>query len=48
MAFQRKISSGWHPSPLPCFIEPALASSIENVPTGERWLHEINFEGYRI
>jgi hypothetical protein len=35
-------------APLPGFIEPALASSIEKVPSGERWLHEIKFDGYRV
>ncbi|MET3840479.1 ATP-dependent DNA ligase [Bradyrhizobium sp. OAE829] len=30
------------------FIEPALATSIDNVPNGERWIHEIKFDGYRI
>jgi len=29
-------------------IEPALASSIERVPSGERWVHEIKFDGYRV
>jgi hypothetical protein len=28
------------------FIEPALATSIDKVPTGERWIHEIEFDGY--
>lgn len=32
----------------PGFIEPALASSIEKVPSGERWIHEIRFDGYRV
>jgi bifunctional non-homologous end joining protein LigD len=32
----------------PGFIEPALASSIENVPSGTRWIHEIKFDGYRV
>jgi bifunctional non-homologous end joining protein LigD len=32
----------------PGFIEPALASSIERVPAGERWIHEIKFDGYRV
>jgi bifunctional non-homologous end joining protein LigD len=32
----------------PAFIEPALASSIERVPSGERWIHEIKFDGYRV
>ncbi|WP_407170363.1 non-homologous end-joining DNA ligase [Bradyrhizobium sp. ORS 111] len=35
-------------APLPGFIEPALASSIEKVPSGERWIHEIKFDGYRV
>jgi quercetin dioxygenase-like cupin family protein len=29
----------------PGFIEPALATSINKVPSGERWVHEIKFEG---
>jgi bifunctional non-homologous end joining protein LigD len=32
----------------PGFIEPALATSITKVPSGERWLHEIKFDGYRV
>jgi bifunctional non-homologous end joining protein LigD len=32
----------------PGCIEPALASSIEKVPGGERWVHEIKFDGYRV
>src|ERR1700733_5080726 len=32
----------------PGFIEPALASSIERVPSGDRWIHEIKFDGYRV
>lgn len=30
------------------FIEPALASSIDKVPQGARWIHEIKFDGYRV
>src|SRR3954463_12165340 len=33
---------------MPDFIEPALASSIEKVPSGDRWIHEIKFDGYRV
>jgi bifunctional non-homologous end joining protein LigD len=33
---------------LPRFVEPALASLTARPPTGERWLHEIKFDGYRI
>jgi bifunctional non-homologous end joining protein LigD len=29
-------------------FEPALATSIERVPSGERWFHEIKFDGYRV
>ena len=32
----------------PGFIEPALATSIEKVPSGARWVHEIKFDGYRV
>lgn len=32
----------------PGFIEPALASSIERVPSGARCVHEIKFDGYRV
>jgi bifunctional non-homologous end joining protein LigD len=35
-------------APFPGFIEPALASSIEKVPAGDRWIHEIKFDGYRV
>jgi bifunctional non-homologous end joining protein LigD len=35
-------------APFPDFVEPALASSIERVPSGERWIHEIKFDGYRV
>jgi ATP-dependent DNA ligase len=35
-------------APFPGFIEPALASSIEKVPTGDRWIHEAKFDGYRV
>jgi len=30
------------------FIEPSLATSIDKVPAGERWIHEIKFDGYRV
>ena len=32
----------------PGFIEPALATPIEKVPSGDRWIHEIKFDGYRV
>jgi bifunctional non-homologous end joining protein LigD len=49
MAFQRKKPAAIRiTAPFPGFVEPALASSIEKVPTGKRWLHEIKFDGYRV
>src|SRR5580692_1135421 len=33
---------------LPGFVEPVLASSIAKVPAGDRWIHEIKFDGYRV
>jgi bifunctional non-homologous end joining protein LigD len=50
VAFQRKkpAAIGTKAS-FPGFIEPALASSVvERVPSGERWVHEIKFDGYRV
>jgi bifunctional non-homologous end joining protein LigD len=35
-------------APFPGFIEPALATSIAKVPSGDRWIHEIKFDGYRV
>ena len=32
----------------PGFIEPAFATSIDKVSVGERWVHEIKFDGYRV
>jgi hypothetical protein len=29
-------------------VEPALASPIEKVPSGARWVQEIKFDGYRV
>jgi bifunctional non-homologous end joining protein LigD len=35
-------------APLPGFVEPALTTGIEKVPSGERWIHEIKFDGYSL
>ena len=49
MAFQRKKPAAIGVKALfPGFIEPALANSIEKAPNGERWIHEIKFDGYRV
>src|SRR6202161_802971 len=33
-------------APYPGFVEPVLASSIAKVPAGDRWIHEVKFDGY--
>ena len=49
MPFQRKKPAAIGiKAPYPGFIEPALATSIEKVPSGARWVHEIKFDGYRV
>src|SRR3984893_12705457 len=49
MAFQRKKPAAIGiKANYPGFIEPALAASIAKVPSGERLVHEIKFDGYRV
>ncbi|MDI3560231.1 non-homologous end-joining DNA ligase [Bradyrhizobium sp. Arg816] len=49
MAFQRKKPEALGvKAPFPGFVEPALAFSIDRVPAGGRWIHEIKFDGYRV
>jgi bifunctional non-homologous end joining protein LigD len=36
------------PSNLPAFVAPCLATLVEKAPDGERWKHELKFDGYRI
>jgi bifunctional non-homologous end joining protein LigD len=43
-----KPPAGGIKAPYPGFIEPALASPIAKVPSGERWIHEVKFDGYRV
>lgn len=31
----------------PAFVKPQLATLVDSVPTGNDWLHEIKFDGYR-
>jgi ATP-dependent DNA ligase len=35
-------------SEMPGFIKPQLANLKANAPAGDQWLHEIEFDGYRI
>jgi bifunctional non-homologous end joining protein LigD len=49
VAFQRrKPAAIGIKAPFPNFIEPALATSVDKVPSGARWIHEIKFDGYRV
>ena len=34
-------------APLPAFRKPQLATLVDDVPTGNGWMHEIKFDGYR-
>lgn len=35
-------------APFPNFIKPALATLVDKPPSGNQWLHEIKFDGYRL
>jgi bifunctional non-homologous end joining protein LigD len=35
-------------SKMPGFVEPCLATLRDKVPSGDRWIHEIKFDGYRL
>ena len=48
MAPRKKPAAIGVKAPFPGFIASALASSIDKVPSGERWIHEIKFDGYRV
>ncbi|RQP04560.1 MAG: DNA ligase D [Paracoccus sp. BP8] len=39
---------GARKAPMPGFVEPMLATLVSAAPQGERWLHEIKFDGYRL
>ena len=34
--------------PLPAAVDLCLATLVDKVPTGDRWLHEIKWNGYRL
>jgi bifunctional non-homologous end joining protein LigD len=44
----KEIARGDHVHAIPYFIEPELCQSVERPPTGEGWVHEIKFDGYRM
>lgn len=45
---ERKWPKGARKSAMPDFIEPALAKLKPKPPAGDRWIHEIKFDGYRL
>src|SRR5215212_6088645 len=44
----RELARRDKPDHFPEFIEPCLASLASDVPGGDRWLHEIKWDGYRL
>lgn len=48
---QRKIISklpGARKTILPAFVSPQLATLVKEPPSGDKWLHELKFDGYRM
>src|SRR5918995_2197846 len=43
----RSVVPGAKPAPFPGFIEPCHPTLREEAPSGERWVNEIKFDGYR-
>ncbi len=41
-------TDGAKKAPMPEFVEPMLATLVKSPVAGERWLHEIKFDGYRL
>lgn len=40
--------AGAHAGPLPAKLTPMLATLVKAVPSGDRWLHEVKYDGYRM
>jgi bifunctional non-homologous end joining protein LigD len=45
--FDATVVPGAKSAPFPGFVEPSHPTLREKAPSGERWLHEIKFDGYR-
>lgn len=45
---QIKNLSGARKAALPDFVAPQLATLVEEPPSGDQWLHELKFDGYRL
>jgi bifunctional non-homologous end joining protein LigD len=44
----RRAAPATGPSALPQDVRPCLATLVDKVPTGDRWVHEIKWDGYRL
>jgi bifunctional non-homologous end joining protein LigD len=45
---QLKKLPGARKAPMPEFLSPQLATLVSEPPTGDEWLHELKFDGYRM
>jgi ATP-dependent DNA ligase len=43
-----KTLSGARKAKLPKFVSPQLATLVKEPPSGDEWLHELKFDGYRM
>jgi bifunctional non-homologous end joining protein LigD len=46
--FIARMVKGAKPLPMPGFIEPALATRRDEPPVGEKWVHEVKYDGWRV
>ena len=47
-AKSRRKRAAASPPNMPAFVPPELATRVDKPPSGETWLHEVKFDGYRI
>jgi bifunctional non-homologous end joining protein LigD len=47
-ALQLARQAGGKPSRFPGYIEPLLATARDRPPSGDQWVHEIKYDGYRV
>jgi bifunctional non-homologous end joining protein LigD len=46
--FSARMIQGARASEMPGFVAPQLAASRSRAPSGDQWLHEIKYDGYRV
>jgi len=46
--FTARMIKGATPGEMPGFIEPALATRRDEAPVGEKWVHEVKYDGWRV